>query len=359
MFYVRTQVAFLLICLCFAAVVNAYDYDESDFASEVVSFNGPFGSSPYDDPYSVLGQPTTEIYDELSFEIYLCSLVYAAWGRDFDGNKLVVTLGDGAEIVVKFDHKVGDDPGNPYGFDFIVFGNTFFGGFGTDPIGPDTDMEQFYLEDPTSTNDEAVRVSVAQQTYRPWYTFQNGPYGDTAFPTNAYAWDRENHCWGEELNWLRPVEPNLTVSDFDGLSAADAIDLYNGSAGGTGFDLKDLAPSDYTALAVDPDTGQKWIRYIKVQSVDGVSQAGEIDGFADVAGCGDYKHPHPTGDINQDCRVDYEDMALLCGYWLADTSDPCAPAVIADIYEDEDNIVNLYDCALMVGNWLKCTWECE
>lgn len=321
----------------------------SDFASEVVSFKGPFGSSPYDDPNSVLGKPTTWIYDFLGAgEVIACSLVFPAYFTDPNGEKLVTTLGDGAEIVVKFDHKVADDPGNPYGIDFIVFGNSFFESSGW--IEPDTDMEQHFLTNPTSVNGEPVLISVSQDG-NDWYTYSNGPYGDGAFPTNAYAWDRDANDWGEELDWLRPVDPNLTIGDFDGLSAADAIDLYDGSAGGTGFDLKDLDPNDYAALAPDQDTGEKWIQYIKVQSF----YNGEIDGFSDVAGGGDYRHP--VGDLNVDCSVNYADLALFCGYWLAEISSPSEPAVIADIYED--GIVNFYDWALMADNWLKCSCECE
>lgn len=320
----------------------------SDFASEVVSFKGPFGSSPYDDPNSVLGKPTTKIYS-LSFEIFSCSLVYPAYNTDPNYNKLITTLGDGAEIVVKFDHKVADDAGNPYGIDFIVFGNSKFEAIGF--VEFDTDIDEYFLRDPTSVFAEAVTISVAQHPNGPWYTFIDGPYGDANFPTNAFAWDRDANDWDEELNWLRPVDPNLAIGDFDGLSAADVIDLYNGSAGGTSFDLKDLEPNDYAALASDPDTGQKWIQYIKVQS----SYNGEIDGFSDVAGGGDYRHP--VGDLNVDCRVNYEDVALFCRYWLAEIGSPSEPAVIADIYEDD--IVNFYDWALMAENWLQCSCECE
>lgn len=352
MFGTKTQIISLVVCFFFAVTSNAYNYDPNNFATEVFSSKGPFGGSPYDDPYSVLGKPTTKIYDAWSFEIYSCSLVYPAWATDPNGDKLITTLDNGSEIVIKFNHKVADDPGNPYGVDFIVFGNSFFEGNGW--IEDDTNMEQYFLKNPTAIFSEPVVVSISQDG-NDWYTYLDGPYADAAFPTNAYAWDSNTNNWGQELDWTRPVDPNLTVQDFDGLSVATAIEFYDGSAGGTGFDIKDIDPNDYAALAIDPNTGQKWIQYIKVQS----SNAGEIDGFADVSGCGDYKHPFPVGDLNEDCRVDYQDMELMCYYWLADTSNPNDPAIIADIYEDEDNTVNFYDWTLMAENWLKCTWECE
>lgn len=354
-FGTRRQVAFLIIYLFFAAAANAYDYDPNDFAIEVVSSKGLAGTGLYDDPQSVLGKPTTWIYDYWEELTYACSLAFAAYETDPNDNKLITTIADGAEIVVKFSHKVADDPGNPHGIDFTVFGNTFFEG--DDWVYPDTNMETHYFTNPASVNAEQVMVSVAQGPNGPWFPFANGPYGDTAFPTNAFAWDRDANNWGEELNWLKPVDPNLSLSAFDGLSAADAIDLYDGSAGGTGFDLKDLAPGDYEALTADPNTDQKWIQYIKVEFLPDSPYDGEIDGFADVAGCGDYKHPYPVGDLDENCRVDYEDCALLCRYWLAQITDPNEPAAIADIYEDD--IVNFHDWALLAGSWLQCSWECQ
>lgn len=324
----------------------------SDFAVEVVSYKGSFEASPYDDPNSVLGKPTTWIFDDWSGLTYACSLVYSAWWTDPNGNKLITTIPDGSEIVVKFDHKVADDPGNPYGIDFIVFGNTFF--VGGNWVEPDEDMEQCSIS--YFAGAEPVMVSVAQHPNGPWYTFVDGPYGDTAFPTNAFAWDRFANDWGQELDWLRPVDPNLSLSYFEGRSVADAIDtLYEGSAGGTGFDLKGLDPNDYMELSVDPNTGRKWIQYIKVEYLVGSYYPGDIDGFSDVAGGGDYKHH--VGDLNVDYNVNYKDLRLFCQYWLTNISGPSDAAVIADV--NEDGIVNFRDFALVAINWMKCNQECE
>jgi len=289
----------------------------SDFAVEVVDYAGLSGAGLYDDANSVLGKPSRWIYDtspEHHGKIYACSLVYPAWSVDPNGGKLISSIDEGIYIIVKFDHKVADDPGNPYGIDFIIFGNSTFEGTGY--LEPDTDMEQYYLKNPASVSPEPVRVSVAQDPNGPWYTYENGPYGDSVFPTNAFGWDRDAGDWGDELDWLKPVDPNLNISSFDGLSVADAIDLYDGSAGGTGFDLKDLDPNAYAALAIDPNTEQKWIQYIKVDYLPGSDYTGEIDGFSDVAGCGDYQHPYPRGDINADCRVNMMDMAILAENWM-------------------------------------------
>jgi hypothetical protein len=37
-----------------------------------------------------------------------------------------------------------------------------------------------------------------------------------------------------------------------------------------------------------------------------------------VPRCGDPNHPYPVGDLNQDCRVDLLDLAILASHWLED-----------------------------------------
>ncbi|UCG58453.1 MAG: hypothetical protein JSU70_02890 [Phycisphaerales bacterium] len=44
----------------------------------------------------------------------------------------------------------------------------------------------------------------------------------------------------------------------------------------------------------------------------------DAEGASEV--CGDATHPYPTGDLNQDCRVDSADLAIFCTGWLEDNS---------------------------------------
>jgi hypothetical protein len=302
---------FLIIIFFLSVICLAADYDASDFAVNVISYSGNLGTPPYNVPNSVLGKPTTWIKASAA-ETFACSLVYPAWNKAPDDSKLILTLLNDANIVVGFDHNVGDDPANPYGIDFIVFGNCAFQTSGY--VYPNTDMDTYRLLSSAIVNYEPMIVSVAQEPNGPWYSFEDGPYADDSFPANAFAWDSRTKSWADEQDWLRPVDPNLSVSDFSGLTVADAIELYDGSAGGTGFDIAKLSAEDYAALEIDPQTGRKWIRYIRVQAILGFE--GEIDAFADVAGCGDYKHPYPIGDIDKNCSVDFGDFALLAGHWL-------------------------------------------
>jgi hypothetical protein len=238
----------------------------SPFATEVVSATGPFGYSPYDDPQAALGKPTTWIKgSDVGGADMACSMAYPAWNTDPDGNNLVTTITPNAQITVTFDHNIEDDPLNPYGIDFIVYGNDLYWGSGM--VNQNTDMDELYISSGTGWADPGV-VSVAQYEDGPWYTFDTGPYFDTStYPTQAFAWDSETDSWGEELDWTKPVDPELDPADFAGLSVAEVIAMYDGSAGGTGYDLS--------------ESGFDWIRYIKVES-NGTSQP-EIDGFSDVA----------------------------------------------------------------------------
>jgi hypothetical protein len=40
--------------------------------------------------------------------------------------------------------------------------------------------------------------------------------------------------------------------------------------------------------------------------------------------CGDLAHPYPSGDLNQDCRVDLRDIAILSDYWFDCTLPDCS-----------------------------------
>ena len=253
------------------------------YATEMVSYSDTLtGSSLYNDPYAVLGAPTTNFANTWgSAATARVKLVEPAYNVDLNGDKVITTLNTGQEIVVGFDHQVMNDPDNPYGIDFLVFGNGFYTGSGT---VSDTSNMNTYMLSGGGTFDgagwfENVLVSVSQgpeyegqdQSEWTWYTFSDGPYGDNAYPTQAYLWDAENAEWTDTLSdFTMPVNPDVfdELLGQSGVSAADAIAAYNGSGGGTGFDLDEF--------------GLDWIQYIKVEGADGFA-GGEIDAFTDVA----------------------------------------------------------------------------
>ena len=259
----KLHTAILCTLLFFGGYVLLAD---SDFATEVVAHSADLdGSGIYNDPQAVLGQPAT-----WNSDVHAVSMVAPAWDKDENGNPIITTIGADSYIVVKFDHHVEDDPDNPFGVDFLVFGNSYY--TGPDSVTETTDMESFYLSGGTFT--EPLLIAVSQDGVN-WYEYTNGPYGDTGYPTQARAWDRKTHIWGDLLDFTKPVNPadypfTNTVPHSDGkYYIADIIDYsFKGSAGGTGFDLA--------------ESGLKWIQYVKIYGDDSHAD-GEIDAISDVA----------------------------------------------------------------------------
>jgi|GEM_PF-594501 len=284
------------------------------------------GSGLYNNPHSVLGSPTRSFYDPFVQAQYMTSLVVPAIYLDGpDGNKVVTTINRGEFVKVRFDEPVEDDPDNTYGIDLLVFGNSFLISDGR-VIGPDEGMETVPLvgaifSEPVTVAVSQTGVGNPQSHPRKWYVYEQGPYADDLFPTNAFTWNRCTHDWGTALNFTKPVDPGLTVDDFQGLMAADGVDLYGASGGGTGFDL--------TESRFD------WIQYVYL-----TSKGGEVDALADVSP-GDIA----PGDLDLDGDVDLHDFVLFqCCY----TGSGGGPAVCecrrADLDQDED--VDLTDFGL-------------
>ncbi|MEI9959601.1 MAG: hypothetical protein WDM76_00310 [Limisphaerales bacterium] len=315
----------------------------SAYAAQVIASQGPFGASPYNDPNCVLGAPATRFYESTSKPATRVKLVEPAYNFAPDKtNKLIVTLNTGSSIIAKFDHLVYDNPANPYGLDFEVFGNAFYvaNGFSSDTVNENTYMLTgggFY---------EPTKVSVSpgytgqpgedpnDPSTWPWYRYDNGPYDDTDCPTQGYRWNRAAATWTDEvMDFTKPVNPMLkTKLNTSGstLSAADAIDLYDGSGGGTGFDLKE---SGFTS-----------IQYVKVEGLAGFT-GGEVDAFSVVRPMtiGDTLSISPANVTNDTAQLFFQkpgaenenvlalnftnisDIAQVATAWLAD---PTALAAI-------------------------------
>ena len=251
----------------------------STYATGIIFSQGPFGPSPYNDPNSTLGAPATVVYESASLPHTRVKLNEAAYNYSvINGvtNKLITTINNGGSIIAKFDHPIADNPANPYGIDFEVFGNTFYTANG---FGDAANMNTVTLG--TGAFAEPMKVSVSpgytgkpgenpnDPTTWPWYRYDNGPFADSIFPTEAYLWDRADAVWTDELmDFTKPVNPVLTNRfSAGGLSAADGIDLYDGSGGGSGFDLK--------------ESGFASVQYVKVDGLSGFS-GGEVDAFSIV-----------------------------------------------------------------------------
>lgn len=97
--------AVVLVTLTLAIAASALPVADP-FASQMISYTpGPdWSGTDYSNPSLALGAPVGKYVYE-------------------PDNSSLVTLGDGGKLVLKFSAPVENDPRNPYGLDFIVFGN--------------------------------------------------------------------------------------------------------------------------------------------------------------------------------------------------------------------------------------------
>jgi hypothetical protein len=156
---------------------------------------------------------------------------------------------------LQFNTPIQNNPGNPFGLDFIIFGHAGF----------NEDFDSFTATDGSlftgGTSDVRVSVSADGSTF---YTLNPSltPIVDGLFPTDASG------------NPFLPVNPTLTAADFAGLNLSQIETLYNGSAGGAGFDIGwavnnlnqsvSLSSIDYVRLDVLNDGTPAYIDAISV-----------------------------------------------------------------------------------------------
>lgn len=291
----KTNFVSVIVCAILAwsaGYARGYTYSASDFAVEVVEYveGADVGSdwisgATFNDPSCVLGRPTVDSSgDNWYINVADTVPVVAVYGpmRAFE----VASIGNGGALTVRFDHKILDEADNPYGLDFTVFGNATQSYDWNDPNQPgwvNGDPNDFTVE--AGGYAEPGIVSVSQDGVT-WYEFSNGPYADDFAPTLGRVYDTENpdesigewnNWWGEATNPTLPLDPSLGFDSFDGWNIAQISQSYGESAGGMGFDISGFD------LAIDTETGCKWIQYIRVTDNPGSSATTEIDAFADVA----------------------------------------------------------------------------
>ncbi|HEV2435114.1 MAG TPA: PEP-CTERM sorting domain-containing protein [Verrucomicrobiae bacterium] len=183
----------------------------AQFASSVVSYTEGGGvSAGYNNPTAALGGPT----------IYNGYQNTDPFNPPYQASD-IVGIGTGGSLTLQFNTPIQNNPSNPFGLDFIIFGHAGFNITNGDYSGGGiTDGTLFT----GGTSDVRVSVSADGTTFyalNPALT----PQVDGLFPTDASG------------NPFLPVNPNLTAADFAGQDLAGIRALYNGSAGGAGFSL--------------------------------------------------------------------------------------------------------------------------
>lgn len=205
------------------AVIGLLDLASANaagFADSVLSYNPGTGFAKefgtglgFTNVSSVLGEPSRVIPGEFGGPVDPFNPPYL---RD-----QVLSIGTGGSLTVRFGTPILNSPSNPFGVDFIIFGNSGFtitnGNFSGGGI---TDGTLF------GANPGATRVSVSADnvTYFP-LSPSLAPGVDTYFPTDGAG------------DFSRPLNPLLRGTDFSGKDLAGLRSLYAGSGGGAGFDI--------------------------------------------------------------------------------------------------------------------------
>lgn len=211
----------------------------AQFASGVYDYTEGSGvQSGFNDPTAALGAPSTQTIDP--DPVYGGTFPVDPFDAPYLSSQ-IVGVGTGGSMTLQFNTPIQNNPGNPFGVDFIIFGHAAF----LEDFSTDTAVDGSLYTGGTS--DVRVSVSTDGSTF---YTLNPAlaPQVDGLFPTDGSG------------NPFLPVNPALTAADFAGQDLVGIRALYNGSAGGAGFSLAwaidangesvSLSSVDYVRLTV-------------------------------------------------------------------------------------------------------------
>jgi hypothetical protein len=226
----------------FATRVEAYD-PGTGYAVE-------FGTGiPYTDSSTALGAPSTVTPGDFGGPVTPFAAPYL--------KEQLVSLGVGGSLTVEFSTPVQNNPANPYGLDFLVFGSAGF----VDADYPNglTDSSGSIF----SNNLGETRVYVGNDPANLFLLNPSlAPVVDGMFPTDGSG------------NFHLPVNPALDNAAFGNQTLTGVRALYAGSAGGTGFDIGWAVDGNNQSVTLDS------IRYVRVDVLSGRS---EIDAFSAIS----------------------------------------------------------------------------
>jgi hypothetical protein len=226
----------------FAAAASPYATSWSSFVP------GTGGSATYADPAAALGSPTRFTGVQFGFPGAV-----TPFNPPFDPGE-IVSIGKGGSLVLGFDHDVQNRASNPFGVDFIVFGNWFYadgGGFASGKFG---------------ARNATIEVS---KNGSDWFLVPG------ANPTSGYATlgysdlasPYETSPGSVPTDFTKAVDPSF---DPIGKTYAEIVAGYNGSGGGTSVDFS--------------ATGLEFIRYVRLTNLSDSPGSLNIDAIAAVPG---------------------------------------------------------------------------
>jgi len=219
---------------------------QAQFADSVVSYNAGSGiAGGYQNPNVALGAPTV-VPDAFSG-------VVTPFNAPWQGSD-IVGLGTGGSLTLQFNRPIENDPSHPYGLDFIIFGHA---GLNDADYPNGLSDGTFY-----TSGDATMRISVSADgsTFYPLNSLYT-PLVDNLFPTDSSG------------SPFIPVNPALTLADFNGKNLAQIRSLYNGSDGGAGFDL---------SWAIDNNNQSVSLASVNFVRLEDLSGAAYIDAVSAV-----------------------------------------------------------------------------
>ena len=239
----------LLAVFASAATALTTSVQPAGFANSVVSYN-PGAGATYTNATSAVGEPSRVTPRQFGGPVDPFSPPYLS--------EQLVSVGAGGHLVLQFDSLVMNNPANPFGMDFIIFGNSGFiitnGDFTGGGI---TDGSLFGANSSGET-----RVSVSSDGAS-FYELSPSlaPVVDSPFPTDGSG------------NFHTPLDPVLTTASFSGKNLTQIRALYSGSAGGAAYDI---------AWARNPQGQPANLSGIQYVRIDVLSDVSDIDGIAMV-----------------------------------------------------------------------------
>ena len=246
----------IIILLGLAPLPGASETRATQFAAEVVSYKSGVGfatdwstGAGYTNKDAIVGPPARETPGKWGGPITPFSPPYLL--------DQILSIGVGGEVTLKFGKPIRDESINPFGLDFLVFGCAGFtitnGDFGGGGITDGTLFDQAAGE---------TRVSVSAD-------------GDAWFvldPKRAPAFDAYHPTDGSG-DFGVPVNPALAKGDFAAGGLAKFTELYDGSGGGTGFDI---------GWAIDDDGYHVALGKVQFVRLEVLSGKAEVDAVSDV-----------------------------------------------------------------------------
>lgn len=244
------------VCLGAALVLSTAPLAQGQFATEALSYSPgvgfatEFGSGAgYTNTFSALGEPSRITPGDFGGPVEPFNPPYLS--------SQLLSVGQGGTVTFRFASPLRNDPLNPWGLDFLIFG-------GAGLVITNGDYSGGGISDGSlfGGGDAVTRVSVSLDGI----TFHRldpalAPSVESGFPTDGPG------------DFSRPVDPALRLTDLAGLTLEGIRSRYAGSAGGTAYDLSWARDGSGAPVNLS-EAG--WVR------VEVLSGRVEIDGVAAV-----------------------------------------------------------------------------